>query len=39
MAAWAPFNTTHWGMLSQPDKQKLTMKSEEQLDALNVPQL
>jgi aerobic-type carbon monoxide dehydrogenase small subunit (CoxS/CutS family) len=22
MAAWAPFNTTHWGMLSQPDKQK-----------------
>jgi hypothetical protein len=23
MAAWTPFNTTYWGMLSQPDKQKL----------------
>ena len=24
MAVWAPMHTTRWGLLSQPDKQKLT---------------
>ena len=24
MAVWAPLYATYWGMLSQPDKQKLT---------------
>jgi hypothetical protein len=31
MAAWAPFNTIHWGMLSQPDKQKSACRTNDLL--------